>query len=152
MAQYTVHVRTPRPPADAFEFMADMTNFEDWDPGVERAVQAQGAGVGPDTAFDLDVKGPVGSLTLRYEISEFDAPNRFVATARSSTLTSIDAISVRPDGEGSIVTYEAELTLNGPLRVADPLLGLAFDRIAGRAADGLIRVLDGERVEDPTGV
>ena len=54
------------------------------------------------------------------------------------------------DGTGAVVTYEAELTLNGVLRFADPLLGLAFGRIGGRAADGLIDALDGERVETPT--
>lgn len=150
MARYTVRVRTPRPPADAFTYMADMRNFADWDPGVERAVQARGDGPGPDTAFDLDVKGLVGSLTLRYEISEFDEPDRFVATARSSMLTSLDTIAVTAHGDGSIVTYDAVLTLNGALGLADPLVGLAFDRIAGRAATGLIRVLDGERVTEPT--
>lgn len=149
MADYTVHVHTPRPPADAFAFMADMRHFADWDPGVERATQVRGEGPGADAAFDLDVKGVVGTLGLRYEISDYEPPRRFVATAITSTLTSRDVISVHADGAGSIVTYEAELLLNGPFRVADPLLGLAFDRIAGRAADGLVRALDGERVATP---
>jgi hypothetical protein len=35
------------------------------------------------------------------------------------------------------VSYEAELTLKGPLRVLDPLLGLAFNRVGDRAAAGL---------------
>jgi carbon monoxide dehydrogenase subunit G len=146
MAHYVVHIRSPLSADAAFTYMADMRNFSEWDPGVERVEQVRGRGAEPGAAFDLDVKGVVGSLTLRYEISEFEAPNRFVATARSSTLTSVDAVTVRADGAGSVVIYDADLTLNGPLRLADPLLRVAFDRIAGRAADGLIRVLDGERV------
>jgi hypothetical protein len=35
------------------------------------------------------------------------------------------------------VTYQAELTLKGPLRALDPLLGLAFKRVGDRAATGL---------------
>lgn len=45
------------------------------------------------------------------------------------------------------MTYDAVLQLDGPLGVADPLLGVGFRRIADRAATGLIRVLDGARVE-----
>ena len=68
---------------------------------------------------------------------------------RAVFLTSLDTITVVGDGSGSVVTYDAELTLNGPLRLADPLLGLSFKRIGDRAAAGLIRALDGERVTDP---
>lgn len=41
-----------------------------------------------------------------------------------------------PVGEGT-VTYDADLALKGPLRIADPLLGLAFDRVGDRALEGL---------------
>ena len=77
--------------------------------------------IGLGSAYDVDVKGVVGSLTLRYEITAFDEPTRFVAEARSATLTSVDPISVAADCDGSTVTYDAELTLNG-------LLGLANQR------------------------
>ena len=48
-----------------------------------------------------------------------------------------------------MVTYDAELTLNGLLRIFDPVLGLGFKRIGDKAATGLIRALDGERIADP---
>ena len=48
------------------------------------------------------------------------------------------------------MTYDAKLTLNGPLALADPILGLTFGRIGERATVGLIRVLDGERLPDPS--
>ena len=53
-------------------------------------------------------------------------------------------------GAGSTVTYDAELTLNGLLGLADPLLGLSFKMIGDRAAQGLVRALDGERVTEPS--
>jgi len=31
------------PPADAFAYMADLTNFATWDPDVDRVVQMHGA-------------------------------------------------------------------------------------------------------------
>ena len=62
-------------------------------------------------------------------------------------LTSLDRITVAPTADGSVVTYDAELTLNGALGFADPLVGLVFDRIGERAADGLVKALDGHEVE-----
>ncbi len=43
----------------------------------------------------------------------------------------------------AVVTYEADLSLKGVLRIGDPLLGLAFRRIGDRAAAGLRTALDG---------
>ena len=148
MARYVVSVRTPMPPDEAFTYMADLRNFAEWDPGVKNVDQVTGDGPGPGTAFDVTVKGFVGDLTLRYVTTEHDAPKRVVARAESTMLTSLDTITVEPDGDGSVVTYDAELTLNGPLGLADPLLKPAFNSIGDKAAGGLIRALEGERVAD----
>lgn len=129
--------------------MADLSNFAEWDPGVEQAKLVQGDGPGIDAAFDVAVKAIRGSLTLRYHITDYDPPEKVAARAESRLLTSLDTITVRGDGDGSVVTYDAELKLNGLLGVADPLLGLGFKRIGDRAATGLVRALDGEKVEEP---
>lgn len=151
MARYVAHVRSPMSVEAAFAYMADLTNFEKWDPGVISATQAHGDGPEPDAAFDVKVKAGPRPLTLRYRLTTFEAPNLVVAKAKSTLLTSLDRIEVRPHGEtGSIVTYDAELTLNGPLSLADPLLERAFEGIGERAADGLVEALNGTRIEQPT--
>lgn len=122
MARYVVHLKSPRTAADAFAYMADLANFADWDVGVERAQQVEGDGPGPDATYDVTVKVIGRPLTLRYVVTEFDPPARLVARARSSVLTSLDTITVRDHEAGSVVTYEAELTLvalEGE-RIADP--------------------------------
>ena len=60
------------------------------------------------------------------------------------TLRSVDEIRVESAGDGAVVTYDARLGMRGVLRVADPLLALAFGRIGDRAAAGLRRALGGE--------
>ena len=50
------------------------------------------------------------------------------------------------DGGGSLVTYDAELTLKGLLGLADPLLAMAFERIGRRAERGLVDALGGQTV------
>jgi carbon monoxide dehydrogenase subunit G len=149
MARYVVHVRSPKPPAESFAYMADLSNFAEWDPGVVKVEQAEGRGAGPDAVFDVAVKSLRGPLTLRYYTTVYDPPSSIVARAQSRLLTSLDTITVRADGTGSVVTYDADLKLNGLLGWADPLLSLSFNRIGDRAAAGLIRALDGERVAVP---
>jgi len=150
MARYVVRVRSPKSPAESFAYMADLSNFAKWDPGVVKVAQIEGDGPGPDAVFDVAVKGVGGPLTLRYRTTVYEPPGLIVARAQSRLLTSLDTISVVGDGSGSVVTYDAQLTLNGLLGLADQLLGLSFKKIGDRAATGLIRVLDGERATEPT--
>jgi len=117
MARYVTTVRTAKTPQEAFAYMADLRNFAEWDPGVKAVRQVEGSGGGPDTVFDVTVAGPGRDLTLRYVTKEYDAPRNLLVVARSSVFTSIDRITVEPDGTGSVVTYDADLRLNGVLRV-----------------------------------
>ena len=144
MARYVTKVRTARTPQKAFAYMADLRNFTEWDPGVKAVKQVEGSGGGLDAVFDVTVAGPVLDLTLRYVTEEHDTPRNLLVVARSFIFTSIDRITVEPDGTGSIVTYDADLRLNGPLRIGDLGLRLVFDRSGDRAAAGLRRVLGGQ--------
>lgn len=143
MASYAMRVRTDRPADEVFAYLSDLTNFSEWDPGVTRAVQVEGSGPGPDAEFELDASGS----TLRYVVETYEPPRTVVAVARNRFLTSIDTITVEPDGTGSVATYHADLVLNGIWKVGDPFLKLAFNRIGGKAADGLVAQLDGTRID-----
>ena len=141
MARYVTTVRSAKTPQEAFAYMADLGNFVEWDPGVKAVRQVEGSGGGPDAVFDVTVVAPGPDLTLRYVTEEHDAPHNLLVVARSIVFTSIDRITVEPDGTGSLVTYDADLRLNGVLRVGDLGLRLVFGQIGDRAAAGLRRVL-----------
>lgn len=142
MARYRMRIRTGWRPDEAFSYLADLTNFADWDPGIASSEQVEGDGPGTGAAYDVDASGSV----LRYVVDVFDPPHRVRARTRNRWITSVDAISVEASGTGSTVTYDADLRLNGILRIGDPLLGLYFRRVGDRAADGLQEKLQGERV------
>jgi carbon monoxide dehydrogenase subunit G len=144
MPHYRTAVETPWSPQRAFEYLSDLEHFAEWDPGVKRAVQVAGEGVAVGAAFDVTVGGVGRDLTLRYEIIEMDTPDRVEVRAETSTLLSVDVMTFESAGDGGCrVTYDADLSLKGALRVANPLLGVVFGRIGDRAAVGLRRVLDG---------
>ena len=146
MARYVTTVRSAKTPQEAFAYMADLGNFVEWDPGVKAVRQVEGSGGGPDAVFDVTVVAPGPNLTLRYVTEEHDAPHNLLVVARSIVFTSIDRITVEPDGTGSIITYDADLRLNGVLRVGDLGLRLVFGQIGNRAAAGLRRVLGAQGI------
>lgn len=143
MARYVTTVRTRRSVAEAFAYMADLRNFAEWDPGVRNVVQVDGDGAGPDAVFDVTLSGR-RRTTLRYRTVEYAEPGELLVVADTPLLRSTDRITVRADGDPTLVTYDADLSLKGPLRLAAPLAAVAFRRIGDRAAAGLCRVLDGE--------
>jgi len=145
MARYVTRVRTPMSAEKAFAYMADLRRFAEWDPGVRRVVQVEGDGDGPEAVFDVTVATLGPDLTLRYETTEYDAPRSCRVVAKSAFFTSDDRIRVEPDGDATVVTYDAELRLNGPLGLFDLGLRLVFGWIGDRAAAGLREALGGVR-------
>ena len=138
MARYVTSVSSSLSPDEAFAFMADVRRFTEWDPGVVCAVQVAGTGPGPGAAYDLTVKAG-GTSTMRYEVTVYAPPRRLFLVARTARLVSEDEVRVEPGpgGVGSVVTYDARLTLTGWLRVFDFALAIAFKRLGDRAAAGL---------------
>lgn len=143
MAHYVTKVRTARPVEDVFAYLADLRNFAEWDPGVKAVRQIEGDGGGPSSVFDVTVKGIGKDLTLRYRTIEYVEGRTAVVEASSKLLRSLDRISVEADGTGSVATYDATLTFNGPLSALGGLLGPLFKRIGDRAAAGLRQALGG---------
>jgi Polyketide cyclase / dehydrase and lipid transport len=74
---------------------------------------------------------------LTYRIIEYDPPNAVTFRGENSTVVSLDRIAFEPSDGGTRITYDADLALKGPFKVADPLLGLAFKRVGDRALAGL---------------
>jgi hypothetical protein len=142
MARFSTTIPTPLSPDAAFAYMADLTNLAVWDPGVARAVLVKGDGPGLSAAYDVTVTSGMRT-TLRYEVVRYEPPRTLRLVARTRLLLSVDDVTVAPaeHGEGALVTYDAALTLAGPLRLLDRGLQVFFDRLGRRAAEGLRRAL-----------
>ena len=137
MAHYVTSIKTSLSVEEAFDYMSDLRNFQEWDPGVSSSEKADGDEVGKDSEFDVVANG----TELTYVLVEFDRPNRAVAEANTNRLRSYDIIEVSSSDTGSIVTYDATLELKGVFKLFSPVMSLLFDRIGSQADDGLQRVL-----------
>ena len=137
MARYTTSVQTPQPVEEAFAYLSDFSTTAEWDPGVVEAERLTAGPVGEGSEFRVVAEFMGRKVPLIYVVTEYEAPTRIVLRGESSTVVSLDEITVGHADDGALVTYDARLTLKGPLRVADPLLGLVFKRIGDRAAAGM---------------
>ncbi|MEZ5297305.1 MAG: SRPBCC family protein [Ilumatobacteraceae bacterium] len=110
MAKYVTTIETLMPADEAFAYMADLRNFEEWDPGVQTSKQVEGAGPGPDAEYDVTVDAPGKGLTLRYRTTEYDAPNACTVKASSTMFTSLDRITA----ERPVRARSSPTTRNSP--------------------------------------
>jgi carbon monoxide dehydrogenase subunit G len=137
MARHVITVQTSLTPEEAFDYMSDMRNFIDWDPGVSSAEMVGDGDIEKGSSFDLRASG----ADLRYVLVEFDRPNRVVAEANTSRLRSYDIIEVEAVDGGSKVSYDATIELKGIFKIFSPAMALLFDRIVAKAEAGLRKAL-----------
>jgi carbon monoxide dehydrogenase subunit G len=142
MARYTTSVRTPMPAEDAFAYLADFSTTAEWDPGVAEAERLDDGPLRAGSRFRVVARTMGRDVPLVYEVTAYEPPHRIELRGESSTVVSLDEITVEPAGGGALVTYDARLTLKGALRLADPLLGIVFRRVGDRAAAGMRRALN----------
>jgi hypothetical protein len=126
-----------------FTYLADFSNTEEWDPGVIAASRLSEGEIGLGSQFRLEARFMGRSNELTYRIVEYEPPRSVTLLGETDTVVSRDRITFEAVGSGTRITYDAELTLKGPLRLADPLLALAFKRVGDRALAGMTRILGG---------
>lgn len=142
MARFVTSVESTLSADAAFDLIANFDSIPDWDPGVAEAERLDAGELRVGSAFRVvSVFGP-RRIPLTYVIRELQAPQRVLLVAETSDFTSHDLITVEPTATGSVLTYDATLTLRGFRKLADPALQLAFLVIGKRAEAGLRKALN----------
>ena len=141
MARYRASIETPWRREQAFAYLSDFCTSAEWDPGVVEAERVGTGAVCEGAEFRLVAKFLGRTTPLAYRVVEHDPPSAITFLGENETVVSRDRITFDAIATGTRVTYDAELGLKGPLRVADPLLALAFNRVGHRALGGLRAVL-----------
>ena len=141
MARYRASIDIQQPREDVFAYLSDFSTTREWDPGVVEAKRLNGQPVGEGTEFWLVAEFLGRKNELTYRIVEYDPPRAVTFLGENATVVSRDRMTFDSTAAGTCVTYDADLALKGVLRIADPILGLAFDRVGDRALAGLRRTL-----------
>jgi hypothetical protein len=142
LVHYRRRLVVPVPQQAAFDYMSRFSSAAEWDPSVRTADMVSSEPVRLGSTFALDTVFMGRTVSLRYEIAEYDPPHRVVLVAHNSSVRSTDEITVSTDSSGrTVVEYRADLALRGPTRLAAPVIALVFRRIGDRAAEGLLTAL-----------
>lgn len=141
MAHYRTTIETPRSRADAFAYMAAFENAAKWDPSIVEAERLDAGTVAVGTRFKVVVSSFGRRIPLEYRVREIEDGRRVLLVAETSTLRSVDEITVTDRDGGATVTYDAKVDLQGALSLANPVFGLVFGRYGDQARDGLRKAL-----------
>jgi hypothetical protein len=142
MAHYVTTVESSLPADEAFDLLAHFDSVAEWDPGISRAERLDSGPLRVGSAFLVTATFGPNRIPLTYVVRELLPGQRVVLDAVSADFVSHDVITVEAAGQGSRVTYDATVTLQGWRKVADPALNLAFQIIGRRADAGLRDVLN----------
>ena len=138
MARYVTTIDSPRPREEVFAYLRDFSATQEWDPGVAEAARLDEGEivVGSKVRVVADFMGR--KTPLVYEVTAIDPPSSITLRGENATVVSLDTMTFEPtDTGGTRIVYDADLTLKGPMRLADPLLKLVFNRIGDKADAGL---------------
>lgn len=144
MARYHATLETTRSVDELFDYMSHFDNTREWDPGVVQASREDSGELRVGSRFKLLYRMAGVKTTFIYEITALD-PERHTVTLHgtSSTVDAIDTLTVDATGTGSILTYDAIVTLKGPLKIFNAVLDRGFKATGDKALAGLNSVMNG---------
>ena len=131
-----------RPQPEAFEYTADFSNIEDWDPGVVASRKVTDGPIGLGTRFELEVKFGAGTTPMIYEITVYQPDHRVVLVGDGEKLHAVDEITFASQDNMTVIDYAADLTFRNLFRFIRPLMRPILEKVGKDALDGLARALD----------
>lgn len=132
-----------RPLDEVFDYAADFSNSQEWDPGVDSAVAVEPGPVRVGSRYRLEGTFGPSTLPMEYEVVEYEPPHRVVLHGRGEKFEALDTMEFTRSSDGSArISYTAEITLFGLLRFLGPLMTWPLDRMGRRALDGLVENLE----------
>lgn len=127
----------------AFDFVADFSTTEEWDPGIPQARRLDDGPLGVGSRFELLSRFGSKEQTIVYEITTFDRPIGVTFVGDGKNFHGADVISFAPrHGGGTVVTYVADLGLKGLASMALPFIRGRLDEMSDRAVAGLREALE----------
>ncbi len=137
MATYKATFKSPMSVEEVFTFLADFSNAPEWDANTKSSDLIEGDPYEVGATYKV-VTGFAGrDLTLTYETIEIERPNRVVLKSGTGMADIEDVMTFEADGEGSVVSYQANILPHGLAKVLDPVFGLIFNKVGDRAAESL---------------
>ena len=133
---------TVSPPPDlVVDYLKDFQHAEQWDPGTQTCERIDSGPV-TEGAFWHNVSKIFGvTAELTYKLEEL-TPRKMVFVGENKSSRTVDTITVDAQGSGSVITYVADLEMQGSAKLLNPVMKLVFEKLAGDTEKQMSSVLN----------
>ncbi|MGB3698448.1 MAG: SRPBCC family protein [Gordonia sp. (in: high G+C Gram-positive bacteria)] len=137
-------VTTTAPAHAVFDYLADFTNAQFWDPNAVRVIRCGGDG-GIGTEYRVTSRFAGRTTELGYRLTDLEPPLLIRLRGEKNSVTAVDTIVIeQTEAAGpetgppeTSVTYAVAFDFHGVLGILEPLLRSAVRRLLVQGADGL---------------
>ena len=128
-------------PGQVVAYLKDFGNAEQWDPGTVTCVQVSPGQVEEGTTWRNVSKFRGKETELTYRLDKL-SEQELVFVGENKTAHSTDTITVIPAGDGSRITYRAQIEFKGLAKLATPFLKSEFDKLGDKTQEQMSRVIN----------
>lgn len=131
-----------RPVDEAFAYVSDFTTTVEWDATVMRATKLTKGAISVGTEFEVVCALPVGSITLIYQVKEFQANKLIVLNGQSRFFDIQDTIFFTPSARGTKIDYRAEFFFKPLVSSLESLSRKGLEKMGRESVAGLAQALE----------
>jgi carbon monoxide dehydrogenase subunit G len=129
------------PPQQVIDYLKDFANAVEWDPGTQQCTRIDSGAIAEGASWHNVSKIFGVTAELTYTLDSLGAGN-IVFVGKNKSSTSVEDIQIDAANTGSVITYRNDLEMHGPLKLLNPVLKLAFEKLANETERQLTSVLN----------
>lgn len=145
MARVRGSIEIHRPVDEVFEFVADQRNEPRYNPRMTESVKLTEGPIGVGTQFRSTVESRGEPVQVTIECTGFDRPQRLASRSTMTGAVVEGEVRCRPVPGGTLFSWDWDVAVSGPARLAGPLVGWLGRRQERSIWTGLKQYLEGKR-------
>lgn len=144
MSRVRGSIEISRPVDEVFDIVADQRNEVSYNPDMAASVKLTDDPIAAGTRFHATM-GRRRPLEMTTEYTAYDPPHRLASRSVMSGAVAEGEVSLEPTPAGTRLSWDWQVSVRGPGRIAGPLVGAVGRRREGRIWAGLKRMLEDEQ-------
>jgi Polyketide cyclase / dehydrase and lipid transport len=134
---YRRTVVTSADPRQVWQYLADFTTTNEWDPRANHTRRVSGDG-GVGSTYETDVSFLGRTTRMTYTVTALEAHRRIEWVGENKAVRAHDVIEIRSAGGGAaVVDYTSSYAYKRAPAVLDRLMALPLNRLCDEAQQGL---------------
>lgn len=128
MARICGEVAIEAPVEEVFDFVADERNEPKYNPRIAHVEKVSRGPIGEGARFVARPAGMGKRGTMTVEVLKYERPHQFRNVVRSSYMQVDGTVTFTDEGDGTLLRWDWDMRLVGPLKIFGPALALVGPR------------------------